>query len=259
MKLILNPSAEPPAFRGKTVEWSGTDTQINFVKNVTKLGPDWRYRHMKIEYTTNSQGYRCPEFDKVDWERSLVFLGCSHIFGAGQPASETIPNITSRAAKIPAVNLGQGGTSIIYQAINMQKIIDAGICPKAFVVALPSKERSTFFVDDQRVENYGSRNLDGSSKVSKDLRKSTWFYVRSEKNIDEHSLHAERSIENLCRAEGIPLVMISFNPHADGSRAISLWPRDLEDLARDQMHYGLKTNTEAANVILEQLQLQKVI
>lgn len=57
-------------------------------------------------YTVNSQGYRCPEFDAIDWENSIIFFGCSHVFGIGLLDHETVANQLSLILNCPVINLG---------------------------------------------------------------------------------------------------------------------------------------------------------
>lgn len=66
------------------------------------------------DYTTNSQGYRCPEFSPLpDGGKNVVVLGCSHTFGEGLDDEEVWASRLSKLVKsnLRFWNLGQPGAS----------------------------------------------------------------------------------------------------------------------------------------------------
>ena len=82
----------------------------------------WRYHADNIVYNMNSDGFRSPEFDTVDWKNSYVIIGCSHIQGIGTTYDNTIGEVISRKLNAPVINLGVGGISneVIYNNILKQ-------------------------------------------------------------------------------------------------------------------------------------------
>jgi hypothetical protein len=68
-------------------------------------------RHDPINYGTNSYGYRCPEFNTIDWGNSYVMLGSSDIFGSGVEDDETISQRLQELLGIPVINLGFSAAS----------------------------------------------------------------------------------------------------------------------------------------------------
>jgi hypothetical protein len=65
-------------------EFMDTDRKQTYIKNIIS-DADFRARlmHRKVTYTTNSDHYRCPEWDQIDWNSSILILGCSVVFGVG--------------------------------------------------------------------------------------------------------------------------------------------------------------------------------
>ena len=68
----------------------GNDCEERLIENLKKLPNTWRYATEDITYTMNSHGYRTKQFDNIDWNNSVVILGCSCVFGTGINESDTI-------------------------------------------------------------------------------------------------------------------------------------------------------------------------
>lgn len=84
----------------------------------------WRYHNELISYKLNSDGFRAPEFESVDWKNSYVIFGCSHVFGLGNPNKETISEHISKELSTPVINLGSPGASVEVIYNNLLKQID---------------------------------------------------------------------------------------------------------------------------------------
>lgn len=99
----------------KTLSWRGTDTIKNY-KNVTNGVPN-PYSMTEIQYTYNSSGFRCDEFD-LPSDIPIVFLGCSFTEGIGLHQHETwayqfLTRIrTVTGVNIPYWNLGLGASGV---------------------------------------------------------------------------------------------------------------------------------------------------
>lgn len=117
------------------------DTSEKFTQNLKIMPEDWYYRNRIIRYTTNSFGYRAPEWNQVDWKNSIVIFGCSYIFGDGVDDTETIPYFVEKITGIPTINLGVGGSSQLWHLHNSMLIFENYGAPKAVVFAWPDKTR----------------------------------------------------------------------------------------------------------------------
>ena len=101
-------------YRNSIQLWSGTDSRVNFLKNLDDPEKNQLLKLLKwdtceITYQYNSHGFRCTEFD----DRPCgIALGCSFTQGVGLPVTTTWPYLLSQLCGIHVWNLGSGGASI---------------------------------------------------------------------------------------------------------------------------------------------------
>jgi hypothetical protein len=124
-----------------------TDTRELYQKSLSSQPLDWSWRSQSILYNLNSQGYRCAEFDSIDWSASILCLGCSMTFGIGVDTDQTWPAQLSEILAVPCVNLGQPGASSQFIWANSVKLLAAGVRPRAVVYYWPDYSRSFEFVE----------------------------------------------------------------------------------------------------------------
>lgn len=117
-----------------TVEWHGLDTKSLFKENLKKLDQSWFYANNKITYELNSQGYRCKEFDEIDWINSYAVVGCSHIFGSGNRLEDTIPRLIQKKTGVNCINLGVPSSSCEHQFLNTLLLLSYTKVKKVIVV-----------------------------------------------------------------------------------------------------------------------------
>lgn len=123
-----------------STEWLANDSLELYTKNLQRMPESWYYRHHTVTYTWNSQGYRCAEFDTIDWSSSIVFMGCSYTMGLGLDDSDIITRYFDSA-----VNLGQHGVSINHIQYNTLQMIDLGWRPSRVIVIVPDLVRTAFW------------------------------------------------------------------------------------------------------------------
>ena len=97
---------------GKTQIWEDEGSRKEFKKNKKKLGPDWYYYYKEISFEFNSNGFRAPEFDTIDWANSVVVFGDSFVSGDGNPIEDLATSLLQDMLKMPVINLGSSGTGI---------------------------------------------------------------------------------------------------------------------------------------------------
>lgn len=105
--------------------YGSPDVEDSYKRLIQEQIPSyWRYHNDTVIYNMNSDGFRSPEFDRVDWRNSYVILGCSHIQGIGTTYENTIGEFIARKLATPVINIGVGGASnqVIYN--NLLKQID---------------------------------------------------------------------------------------------------------------------------------------
>jgi hypothetical protein len=221
--------------------FAGIDTLDYYTSNLEKMPNDWHYRTKEIYYKTNKLNYRTIEFENISWKDSIVVFGCSHAFGIGLAEDETIDYQLSLLLDCPVINLGAGGTSMMFSLHN-QLVLHNIEQPKAIVNMWTGIERLTIF-DKQSVVNVTAHS---QSNFSKELFK-LW------NSYPSHSLSFSLMLQQMSVAlwKDIPHVEVTlFESTANDLNCQFLsW----KDKARDLQHPGPKTIMDAAKSIARRL------
>ena len=219
--------------------FNGSDTEKLFNHNLSMQPPSWYYRTHPVKYTTNSNGYRTNEFDEIDWENSVVLIGCSTTFGIGIDDKDTISSQLSRLISLPVINMGIGGSSIQAALHNSTILRNSYPTPKA-VVNIWTEYNRTLYYHQQKVQHLGpwGDNDDQGSRYLKE-------WTADDSHGRSHALLASKISKLLW--ESTKYYECSFFP----TSAKILGCRQLyyKDRARDVMHPGIITNARAANII----------
>lgn len=135
-------------FRNEKVFWDGgNDTKEEYRRNIRKYGKTWEWKDVNIKYKYNSNGFRAPEFNTVDWANSIVILGCSNVLGVGNLLENSVPSVVERLINIPTVNLGISGSAVDHACWNSLILHENYPHPKAIVQVWSSTQRYTDFLD----------------------------------------------------------------------------------------------------------------
>ena len=175
----------------KTVEYTESDFPNKWKqawKNRNAFATD-EYKHQtkqKIEYRLNSLGYREKEFDKIDWNSSYVFLGCSHTFGVGVKQQETIPALVQAATGIPCVNLGIPGGCNMLSLFNSTRIKNSNANPLKIFYQRTYPNR-WFSFDSTLSTHKASKYIDQSTSKFIDNEVSAAIQAQW-KNVAEYNL-----------------------------------------------------------------------
>jgi len=111
-------------------DFYGNDSEELFKKNLKNQPNNWHWRNTPIWYNVNMSGYRCPEFNNIDWSNSTLIIGDSWVFGLGLDENSTICNQLSDLICEPVINLGQPGASPMQSWANTCILINNNIKPK---------------------------------------------------------------------------------------------------------------------------------
>jgi hypothetical protein len=144
---ILNIGHRPGKYFGYV------DSEEVFKENLKEMPLDWRWRTEKVTYNVNSQGYRAPEWKDVDWSNSVLFLGCSYVYGVGINAEQACPHQLSLMIDGPVINLGCPGGSSMFQWINTTLLRSNGVKPKAVIYYWPHPQRVAQLKSDFHAKN----------------------------------------------------------------------------------------------------------
>lgn len=132
------------------------DNEALFKKNLKFMPNDWIWRTKKINYTVNSQFYRTKEWKDIDWNNSYIMFGCSLVFGIGLDDNEICSTHLSKLLGYPVINLGMPGGSPYVCWINSTRIRKNNITPKGIIYLWPTITRTSRFVDEDALMNYGT-------------------------------------------------------------------------------------------------------
>ena len=121
--------------------FTGDDSFDLYQSNLKSLPIDWHYRSKTISYQANSNGYRAPEWDSVDWSNSVVMFGCSETLGIGLSLDETISSQLSNMLSKPVINMGVGGSSMLFALHNNILLLNNFTTPWAVVNNWSSSDR----------------------------------------------------------------------------------------------------------------------
>jgi len=130
-----------------THEWFSYDDKKTYEQNLKSKPADWYWRDRTITYKVNSQHYRCSEWDQIDWNNSILILGCSMVFGLGLDEEQTISAQLSHRLNTSVVNLGVPGISAMFQWINTTRLVEQSITPLRVVYIWPHYFRVADIVD----------------------------------------------------------------------------------------------------------------
>jgi hypothetical protein len=178
-------------------------------------------------YNINTHGYRCPEFNNVEWSSSFVVMGCSRIFGESLlDDSETVPGALSSMSSTPTINLGVCGSGIDLILFNTMNMISLNYIPKAVFVVWPDPERFIKF-KNTKPEFFGSWSSD---------QELSWL---DDNNAIEYNHRYATIVKHLWQTKNVPLIEVTH--HTINSPLTSNIFTDWLDVAPDGVHWGPKT------------------
>lgn len=238
--------------KNTTVQWHGLDTEPLFQKNLKKFGSNWYFAKNEITYSINSQGYRCEEFNKINWKDCYVVVGCSHIFGSGNKEEDTIPHLIQKQTGIKCINLGVPSSSCEHQFLNTLLLLSYTQVKKIIVVwTYPTRtniyEKTKLYRLDRLINNYvisNSKTKKYNKELMHDLILLTFgninhslFLLDTYKQIFSKGSIEQYDIRDLEKEFG------GHNHHNLNNK------KNPPDLARDMQHYGPIWNKLVADKI----------
>lgn len=128
------------------VEFISDWEKENFEKIKSKQPEEWIWNHKKIVYNRNSHGFRCEEFDTIDWENSNVVIGCSRVFGHSIDEQNTISHNLEKTTGENYINLGLcgAGPDTCYHHAIWAKTLGV----KKIIILMPNISRFSMFLKD---------------------------------------------------------------------------------------------------------------
>ncbi len=226
--------------------WMHGDNQELFEKNKKRMGTKWKYYDKTVTYTFNEHGYRCPEWDQIDWKNSIVLFGCSCTYGLGLSDEETISAHLEKLSNRPVINLGVPGGSnslMIQNATNLLHFFEA---PYAVANIWSTSDRFEYFLKD-KIHRAGP--WDGMSKSVGNVQK-LWQYTYEYPEHEQGLNYYETKIGKWLWQDRSKYSAISFFPSiVTFTQLEKHFVMDHE--ARDLDHPGENNAIEVANYLHE--------
>lgn len=223
--------------------FSGTDSEKLFQENLKTQPTEWIYRTKPVRYTINKKGYRTVKFEKIDWKNSVVIFGCSNTFGVGLDDADTISAQLSRLINRPVINMGVGGSSILFSLYNNVILSSYYPTPKAVVNLWTSLDRTVYFYN-KSIRSYGPWNFEKNNYM--DL----WSEDLAHGKVN--SLFSSMICKQLWKGKS-SYYEASFFPET--TKLLDCEILKITDLARDLTHPGIESTKNAAYTIAKNLNL----
>ena len=219
-------------------QWEKNDSQDLYQKNLLTQPDSWHYRHHSVSYTWNTNGYRCAEWDSVDWSLSHVIMGCSYAQGLGIDDSDTI------SAGVPnGVNLAQSGSNAYVIQYNSLRLIDAGIRPRSVKIIIPDLTRSVYWGTQDWVDLTAHDLKLRGHGLNTSVRDYYQGWLAHSPNAEQATYMTVRSTQALWQAVGVDCELYHHWMPYDSKFIIAPQLPQPVDLARDCVHPGPITHS----------------
>ena len=217
-----------------------------------------------IDYKTNSQGYRCPEFNVPDGKKNVVILGCSHTFGVGLEGNKHWVHFLSQhnTEKLRYWNLGQPGCSgdrVVRILYGCEKVL----FPNIIIVCWPFwSRRERLDADAQSLMSYDEKLKNENENTDRNnFLKNVFFVAKfAEQNQCKtfHCFAQDSYHEHLKDAKGLNVLetytIKNCWPYWDSRTQRE--PHTDPSLARDGVHYGVEHHKRFAQLFLDKFSLK---
>lgn len=230
-------------------KWNGTDSEEMFLKSLKDMPSDWRYRTKEIVYNTNSNGYRAPEWDQINWKESIVLFGCSCTYGVGLAEDETISYYLQELTGRQVVNLGVPGGSNDLMLQNSISLLERYDTPYSVVMNWTCTDRFRYFSED-RYYDAGSwlANHKGPSSIYDMNVSNLWKHLyRDRTNELVIAYNIGRSAKWIWQNRTHYRTVSYFDLSAHYLRADKFF--EIDNKARDRLHPGHENAKAVATYI----------
>lgn len=222
--------------------FSGTDSEKVFKKNLKKKPIDWIYRTKEITYEYNENGFRERPFDEINWSESVVLFGCSNIEGIGLANEDTLARRLEKIIDRPVVNLGIGGSGIDIACWNSTILHARYPKPKAVIQIWSSLDRYSDYQKEKYVPYMA--NLSGYAYRLNWENRSMRYILTDRQMWENDAIYIEQT----------------FFIHPKHILEFLNLKRNFQviDEARDLVHPGIESNQLAAEELAKILETYKI-
>ena len=228
--------------KNKLLDWFPTDTEELFTENLHTRRQEleengWLGR--KIEYQFDDLGFRKQL--KNNFEKDILFLGCSYTFGVGINYEDSFTNIVADTLGMNNVNWAIPGSSND-TAFRLCKEYLQEKTPAMVILISPSPYRLELFAEHDgesqshniiSLQRQGEPPLGGNFECPMEFFDERFSLLNREKNT--------LAMEMLCSKNKIKFLHLNAEDMM------------IEDLGRDLAHPGVRSNRAFADMILKDL------
>ena len=207
--------------------------------------------HSRVGNEENSYGYRSMEFDTYEWDNSILFLGCSHVYGMGNYIEDSIPYLVSKLSGETTINMGICGGSVDTVYHNTFALIEKKYIPKQVVVLWPGIQRQLYYKGDWIGSRKPGNNL---GTWSEKAEAALWHqHIISTENYMTKAYLGISAVNKAWQTENVKVLNFSTNNKDLLKEGKSIYPFTYlpkrVDTAHDDIHFGPKTHLNYAKII----------
>jgi len=243
----------PDGFLGQdytnfTLEFLPNDSEEAFLKNCVKQGDDWYYKNTPITYNINSYGHRSPDIKDIDFDNYILFSGCSHTEGVGLELEKTYPYLLAKQLKCTYYNLALAASGIDVLEYNLLHwFLTYKKKPKYVVIQWPDHSRFiSLYPGYEHILPNGSWCTTEEEKRFFTCGESTGFF-NARKYI---------SFSLIKKIVDVPIITVNITSLSLYDNVSLSWKK--LDLARDLLHYGIKSHASLVDIILTNIRENQV-
>lgn len=220
----------------------GKDAESEYIKNLSKNGPNWYYATNNFSYLRNGNGHRSKEITELDLDNYILCTGCSVTEGIGIDTIHRYTDIIADNLKCDMYNLAlsaSGNDIMVYNLVTWFNKIKKK--PKFIVVQWTNEHRFSTIDNTGIFHQMGVWNTEieeylDAGMTNNHLPSATKIY---------------RMI--LQQVVDVPIIEIYWNISTSiQSKYILEWPLSLIiDYGRDLLHPGIKSNIILASKLMK--------
>lgn len=214
------------------------DSAESYKHSLAIYGDQWVWKNQKVEYSLNSQGYRCAEFRDIDWSQSVVIFGSSDVFGTGLDDSQTLSSRLSKKLSIPVINMGLSGSSMAVTLSNFLCLLENYPQPRYVINLWTSVNRLPYW-DAGYAWHLGPWQNSLDLNLNKKLDGLFMAWNQGNENAQQWAKIFRSASTEILNSRRISHYEASMFQHTSDLFGIPFYDR--QDFSRDQQHPGPKT------------------
>lgn len=226
-----------------TIKWASYDSEDLFHQLIKFQPDDWHYRTKEVLYHVNSSGYRTYEWNKINWQESIVLFGCSCVYGVGLAEDETIAYHLEQLLGRPVINLGFSSGSGDVVLHNCITVLENYGIPWGVSILWPPSNRFKYFTSTNPL-HLGPWSLSSSRQAA-----NLWKCMTEDETNDAmRCFHHNKLARQLWKSTRYCSLSF-FEAAAHYTRSDDFIPYENSPLARDMLHPGRFAAKDAATKI----------